>query len=192
MKSRKSVLRILAILSVWHNLLAEGVFFMKTKVKSKMIAAACICGILTAAVVLTILFASAKPVFGAATFRPIPEKIIMAYTFDGMTFSPALKLAAKNYPLTDDGYGKSSRVSSFCCAVNENIENALADHLDGNYNEYYVHSSINENTCEKTVMVFCGDGTPVNGGERETIDFKLVIDWNKAKNPGDEDFVEIR
>lgn len=165
---------------------------VKAKVNSKIIAAACICGVLAAAAALTVLFAGAKPVFGAATFRPVPEKIIMAYTFDGMTFSPALDLAAKNYPLTDDGYGKSGRVSSFCGAVNENIEKALAEHLDGNYSEYYVHADINENTREKTVMAFHGDGVPANGGEREIIDFKLVVDWNKAEMPGDEDFVEIR
>lgn len=164
---------------------------MKAKVKSKMIAAALICFVLAAAVALTVLFASAKPAFGAATFRPIPEKIIMAYSFDGMTFPPALNLAAKNYPLTDDGYGKSSRISTFCNAVNENIEKALAEHLDGNYSEYYVHADIKENTREKTVMVFHGDGVPANGGEREIIDFKLAVDWNKAEKSGDEDFVEI-
>lgn len=169
----------------------EGVFCMKAKAKSKTIAAICVCGVLTAAAVLAVLFVGAKPVFGAATFRPIPEKIIMAYTFDGMTFPPALNFAAKNYPPTDDGYGKSSRVSSFCGTVNENIENALAEYLDGNYSEYFVHSDINENTSEKTVITFHGDGIPINGGERERIDFKLAVDWNKTRIPDNKDFVEI-
>lgn len=164
---------------------------MKTKVKSKMIAAALICFVLASACALTVLFASAKPAFSAATFRPIPEKIILAYSFDGMTFPPALNFAAKNYPLTDDGYGKSSRISTFCGAVNENIENALAEYLDGNYSEYYVHADIKENTAEKTVMVFHGDGVPASGGEREIIDFKLAVDWNKAEKSVGEDFVEI-
>lgn len=164
---------------------------MKVKARNKIITAACTCAILAAAAVPAVLFASAKPVFGSATFRPVPEKVIIAYTFDGMTFSPALNFAAKNYPLTNDGYGKSSRISSFCGTVNENIEKALVEHLDGNYGEYYVHADINENTREKTVMVFHGDGVPANGGEREGIDFKLAVDWNKAKMNDCENFVEI-
>lgn len=164
---------------------------MRIKAKSKTIAAVCVFGVLAAAAVLAVLFASAKPVFGGATFRPVPEKIIIAYTFDGMTFSPALNFAAKNYPLTDDGYGKSSRISSFCGMVNESIEKTLAEHLDGNYSEYYVHAGINENTREKTVIAFSGDAVPASGGERKTIDFKLTIDWNKAKKNDGENFVEI-
>lgn len=164
---------------------------MKVKARNKIITAACTCAILAAAAVPAVLFASAKPVFGSAAFRPVPEKIIMAYTFDGMTFPPALELAAKNYPPTDEGWGRSSRTSTFINDVNQNIEKALAEYLDGNYSEYYVHAGINENTREKTVMVFHGDGVPAGGGERAMISFKLSVDWSEAKKPDGGDFVEI-
>ena len=35
----------------------------------------------------TVLILNAKPVFGTATYRHTSEKIIMSYTFDGMTFN---------------------------------------------------------------------------------------------------------
>ena len=134
---------------------------------------------------------SNEPIFGAAIFRPLPNKIIMAYTFDGMTSDSATEYAARNYPEIDGGYGQSSRTAALVNTVNGKIESGLTGYLDERYSEYFIHASIAQNTNEKSVFVFSGDAVPIDGGERKIVEFDLTIDWNKVIENNGDDFIEI-
>ena len=133
-----------------------------------------------------------EPVFGEAMFRPLPNKIIMYYTFDGMTSESATEYAARNYPEIDGGYGQSSRAAALVNTVDVEIASALTGYLDERYSEYFVHARIFRNTNKESVFVFSGDAVPLDGGGRKIVKFDLTIDWNKVIENNGDDFIEIK
>lgn len=165
---------------------------MKTKSKIFLISGmAVVFAAIVALTVYVVLILNAKPEFGAAKYRHMPEKNIMAYTFDGMSFEPAMTYAARNYPEMEDDYGHRSREATLWNTVNSKIELGLVDYLNERYNEYFVDAIIIENTREKSVFKFDGDAVPIDGGERKIIKFNLTIDWNKVIENNGDDFIEI-
>lgn len=165
---------------------------MKTKSKIFLVSGmAVIFAAIVALTVFSVLFFNAKPVFVEAIFRPLPEKTIIACTFDGMTFEPAANYAARNYSKTDNGFGGGSSISTMYNTVNEKIERSLAEYLDGRYNEYFIKVDIDQNTHEKSVLRFSGDAVPIDGGERKIVEFKLTIDWNNVIENNGDNFIEI-
>ena len=132
-----------------------------------------------------------EPIFEEALLRQPPEKIIMYYTFDGMTSESAAEYAARNYPEIDNGYGQSSRAAALVNTVNVGIESGLTGYMDERYSEYFIHANIVQNTKEKSVLSFSGDAVPIDGEERKIVNFDLTIDWNKVIENNGNDFIEI-
>ena len=165
----------------------------KISKKRKVVFAVSAAAIVFAAaiVVLFVMFFNAKPVFGHALFRPTPEKTIIACTFDGMSFEPALSYAARNYPATESFDGKSSRSDTFYNTVNDKIQEGLSEYLEGRYSEYYVDMVVSENSRKRSVLTFDGDAVPIGTDGRTIINFKLIIDWNKASENSGDDFIEF-
>lgn len=135
-------------------------------------------------------FLNAKPVFGAATLRPIPQKNILSYTFDGFSFKPLTEYAARNY-IADEDHGQGSKVDAFYNTINDSISKKLVGYLDKRYNEYFVSAQLIENTNKRSVINFTGDAIPIDGTERIIIEFDLIIDWKIATENNGDDFIQI-
>ena len=171
----------------------ESIMKMK-KASVITLVSACVIVAVIAGVFATSMQANknSEPEFGAAMLRPLPNKIIMYYTFDGMTSESATEYAARNYPEIDDGYGHISRIPALVNTVDVETALALTGYLDERYSEYFVHADISQNTNEKSVLCFNGDAVPLDGGGRKIVKFDLTIDWNKVIENNGDDFIEIK
>ncbi|MGN0599001.1 MAG: hypothetical protein ACI4JK_03810 [Oscillospiraceae bacterium] len=134
---------------------------------------------------LAILFFTAKPVMLEGFLNPKGadgDKHIDFYSFSGMSFSPCDAYVARNYERTDD----CSSIAQMALDVNQDIESKIYNYLEERYSSYNVSADLSQNDRSKTVIAFSG-----TGNESEDIQVNMTIDWKKAAECGDDEYIEI-